>query len=83
MDDPATQRDVERGRPMPDIELGKNVLHVHLRRRLADAERRGDFLVLKPLRYQVEDLDLARRQVRLLRPLRQALRAKWTGQGTR
>ena len=64
VNDPAPQRDGDRRAAVLHLQLGQDVLDVHLRRLLADAERGADFLVAHPLGDQLEDFDLARGQRR-------------------
>ena len=50
VNDAAPEGDVDRGGAVLHVQLREDVLHVHLRGLLADAERGGDFLVPHALR---------------------------------
>src|SRR5688572_15487460 len=68
MDDAAADGDADDRRAVVDAQLRQYVLHVHLGRLLADAERDGNLLVAHPVRDESHDLNLAGRQRGLLAP---------------
>src|SRR3954468_7113457 len=66
------EREHDRRRPVPQVELGEDVADVALHRAFTDEQLLGDLGVARPPPDQTEDVDFARRQLLELRALLRA-----------
>lgn len=82
VNNPALHSDVYGGRTIPNIEFGKDIPDVNLRRFLADTQRCRDLFISKSTSYEFHHLYFARGQM-TVKPSRQGLGRNLAACGTR